>query len=114
MIGLSQPGSWPDPHAVGDLGDDRAADRAMRADVLPGRQRRAGRRRRAGLGLADCAERQRAERGKAAGGEARTAQEAATIETTACLDWESRNKDAAVSFALCPLDQHDGLPHFAG
>ncbi len=102
------------PHAVGDLGDDRAADRAMRADILADRHRCARRRRRASLGLADSTERQSTERGKAAGGEARTAQKAATIKTATCLDREFRNKRAAASFALCPLDQHDGLLHFAG
>ena len=73
------------PHAVRDLGDDRAADRAMGADILPDRHRRAGRRRRAGLGLADAAQRQRAERGEAAGGEPGTAQEVATIKATVGL-----------------------------
>ena len=86
----------------------------MRADVLAGRQRRAGRRRRAGLGLADGAERQSAEGGKAAGRETRAAQKAATINTCACLDREVGGKRGAAGFALGPFDQHVGLLHFAG
>jgi hypothetical protein len=86
----------------------------MRADILADRNRRAGRRRRTGLGFADGTERQSAERGKTAGSETRTPQEGATIKTAACLDRECGSKDAAASFALCPLDQHDGLLHFAG
>ena len=86
-----------DPHAVGDLGDDRAADRAMRADILADRHRRAGRRRRAGLGLADAAERQRAERGEGAGGEAGTAQEVATIDAAGCLAGSAVGQRAAAS-----------------
>src|SRR5262249_58334485 len=46
-------GLLPDPHAVRHFGDDRAADRAMGADVLANGDRGAGLRRRAGLGLAD-------------------------------------------------------------
>jgi hypothetical protein len=86
----------------------------MRADILAGRYRRAGSRRRAGLGLAHGTDRQGAERGKAAGSEARTVQKTAAIKTATCLDRESGNKRATATFALCPLDQHDGLPHFAG
>ena len=65
-----------DPHAVCDLGDHRAADRAMRADVLADGDLRARGRRRAGLRLAHAGERQRAERGETAGDEPRAAQEA--------------------------------------
>ena len=64
--------------------------------------------------LRTAAERQSAERGKAAGSEPRTAQEAATIDTAACLDRESGGKRAAAHLALRPLDQHGRLPHFAG
>src|SRR5262245_38945422 len=45
-------GLLSNPHAVGDLGHDRAADRAVRADVLPDGDLRAGRRRGTRLGLA--------------------------------------------------------------
>jgi len=86
----------------------------MRADILPGRYRRAGSWRRARLGLAHGTDRQSAERGKAAGSEARTMQKTAAIKTATCLDRESGTKRATASFALRPLDQHDGLPHFAG
>ena len=51
-------GLLADPHAVRDLGDHRATDRAMGADVLSGGDGRPGRRRRTGLRLADRAERQ--------------------------------------------------------
>ena len=49
-------------------------------------------RRRAGLGLAHAAERQRAERGERAGREARAAQECAAIEAAARLFGERRGE----------------------
>jgi hypothetical protein len=67
-----------------------------------------------GLGLADGAERESAERSKAAGRETRAAQKAATINTCACLDREVGGKRGAAGFALGPFDQHVGLLHFAG
>ena len=42
----------PDPHAVRDFGEDRTADRAMRANILAPCDRRTRRRRRTGFGLA--------------------------------------------------------------
>jgi hypothetical protein len=86
----------------------------MCADVLASCQRRAGRLRRAGLGLADGAERQSTEGGKAAGRETRATQKAATINTCACLDREVGGKRGAAGFALSPFDEHVGLLHFAG
>src|SRR5262249_57870930 len=59
-----------DPYAVGDLGRNRAADRAMRANVLADRDLRTRHRWGAGAGLAHAAERQRAERRQSARGEA--------------------------------------------
>ncbi len=52
----------------------------MGADAFADRHRGAGRRRRAGLRLADTAERKRAERGQAAGNKTRTAQEGAAVK----------------------------------
>src|SRR6516225_216936 len=60
----------PDPYAVGDLGRNRAADRAMRADALADRDLRSRCRWGAGVGLAHAAERQRAERRQSARREA--------------------------------------------
>src|SRR5258708_40355229 len=90
--------------------DDRAADRAMRADILADRDRGAGRRRWTSLGCANGTERQSTERGKAASGEPRAAQEAATIDAVACLRREHAGKRAAASLTFCPLDQHDRAP----
>src|SRR5262249_34851673 len=59
-----------DPHAVGHMGDDRASDRAMRADILADRDLGAGRRRWTGLRLADSTDRQSSDRGEAARDEA--------------------------------------------
>ncbi len=84
-----------DPHAVRHLGDDRAADRAMGADVLAQLDRGARGRRRPGFSLADAAERQRAERGKTAGSKPRPAQECAAIESAARMGCEHRGERAA-------------------
>src|SRR5207244_3970137 len=74
-----------DPHVVLHLGRHRAADRAMRADVLAGGDRGAGARRRTRLGPAYAAERQGAERRQPRGDEARAAQERAAVEPAARL-----------------------------
>src|SRR6202045_4911812 len=95
------------PYAVGDFGDHSAADRAMRADILASRHRRAGRRRRAGVGLADCPKRERTKRGPTAGSQTGTAQKAAAIESVACFKRKRRNMHAAPGFASCPSDQHE-------
>ena len=78
-----------DPHAVGDLGGDGAADRAMGADALADRHLRAGGRRRSGLGLPHAAERQSAQRRETAGGQSRAAQEGAAIDAMIRLADES-------------------------
>ena len=103
----------PGPHAIGDLGNHRAADRAMRADVLAPRHNSAGRRRRAGLSLADSPDRQGAERGQSASNEAGTAQKAAAIEIAGGRGRECW-KRAAGRLLLCSLDQHQDLLHLAG
>src|SRR5207253_1473683 len=99
-----------DPHAVLHLGGDRAADRAMGADVLARFDRRARLGRRPGLGLAHAAERQRAESRESAGHEARAAQEAAAIERAARLTCERGGQRAAACLAFRPFDQHGRLP----
>ena len=97
-----------DPDAVDDLGRHRAADRAMGADVLSDggavRHHRAGR-----LGLADRRERQRADRGEAADGEARAAQEAAAVERALRLAGEGGGERAAGCLAFRSFDQHERL-----
>ena len=70
-----------DPHAVLHFGDDGAADRAVRADVLAQLRGRADDLR-TGLGLAHAAERQQSKRRGAAGGEAGAAQERAAIKNS--------------------------------
>src|SRR6201999_511692 len=52
----------PDPHAIGDLGDHGASDRAVRADILAGGDGRAGRRWRTGLDPAHAVKREFTER----------------------------------------------------
>src|SRR5207245_157310 len=73
-------GLLANPYAVRNFRHHRAADRAMRADVLADGDLRAGGRRRTCLGLAHARERQCAERGETAGYEAGAAQKSATIE----------------------------------
>ena len=46
---------------------------------------------------------------KAAGREAGTTQECATIDAAICVVLQFRGKRAAASFALCSLDQHGRL-----
>ncbi len=88
-----------DPHAVLDLGDDGAADRAMRADVLA--QDRCPARRGTGrLGLAHGSERQGAERGKTTGCQAGLAQEGAAVDASAGLRCERGSKRAAACMAF--------------
>ncbi len=98
-----------DPHAVRHFGHDRAADRAVGADVLADGHRCAGSRRRPGLGLAHGRERQRAERREAAGDETRPAQEAAAIETAIRWARERGGKRAATDLTFRPPDQHGRL-----
>ena len=102
-------GLLPDPYAVRDLGHDRAADRAVGADVLADGDLRARGRRRAGLRLAHGSERQHAERGEPTADEARPAQESTAIKTA--VGWTlHRGKSAAAGLALRSLDQHGRLP----
>src|SRR5262249_47135350 len=99
-----------EPHAVRDFRDHRAADRAMRADVLTDGDLRARGRRGAGLGPAHARERQCAKRGETAGGEARAAQESAAIETAIGLALQRAGEPAATSLTFRSLDQHGCLP----
>jgi hypothetical protein len=74
-------GLLADPHAIGDFGDHRAADRTMGADILAGGRRRARSRWRTGFRLAHPAERQIAERRESSGREAGALQEGTAIRT---------------------------------
>src|SRR6185436_14792238 len=94
-----------DPHAVGNFGRNRAADRTMRADALVDRHRGALRGRRAGLGPADACDRQRAQCREAAGSRTRAAKKSSAVETSAGFRGEA-GKSAAALFAFGPSDQH--------
>ncbi len=100
-------GLLTDPHAFRHFGNDRAADRAMRADVLADGDRGAGLGRRAGFRLADAGQRQRAERGKTARDEAGAAQERPAIEAGVGLARQRLRKRTAASLTFRSLDQHD-------
>ena len=95
-----------DPYAVGDLTDDRAADRAMSAHVLAAGDLRARRRWGTGLCPAQTCERQCAERREAAGDEAGPAQEAAAVETAVRLALNRGSKRSVAGRALRSFDQH--------
>ena len=103
-----------DPDVVGDFRRYRAADGAMGADTFADGDFCAGRRRRAGLGLAHRAELQHAQRRETAGREAGAAQEGAAVEAAVQLPWQCAGEDAAACMTFRPLDQHGGLLHFAG
>src|SRR4029450_6522619 len=103
-------GLLADPHAVCDFRHDRAADRAMRADVLADRDLRPGWRRRAWLCVAHAAKRQRAKSRETAGDQAGAAQESAAIEAAVALAWQRAGERAATSLTFGSLDQHGCLP----
>src|SRR5262249_39266291 len=103
-------GLLADPHAVRDFRHHRAADRAMRADVLTDGDLRASGRRGAGLGPAHARERQCAKRGETAGGEARADKEGAALETVVGLLLQAVGGPAATSLTFRSLDQHGCLP----
>src|SRR6476620_10683552 len=69
-----------DPYAIGYFRSNRAANGAMRTDVLVNGDRIARRGRWAGLRFAHARERQGSQGGEAGGGKARAAQEGAAIE----------------------------------
>src|SRR5207253_2980814 len=102
------------PDAVGHLGDDRTAHRAVRAHILAPRHGGAGRRWRAGFGLAHGTDRQASERSEATGEEARSAQEAAAIKTDPRFGRKRRPDRAAADLAMCSPDQHDRVPSLRG
>src|SRR5262249_18721745 len=103
-------GLLADPHAVRDLGHDRAADRTMRADVLADGDLRSRRRPGTRLGFAHARGRQRAERSAAGGSEAGAAQEGAAIETAVGLTLQRAGERGATSLTFRSLDQHGCLP----
>src|SRR5260370_2194920 len=72
-----------DPYPVQHFRSHRASDRAMRADALANGRACGERTCRCGFRLADAAERQRAQRGESATGNAGTAQECAAGEAAA-------------------------------
>ena len=99
-------GLLADPYPVRNLGDHRAADRTMGADVLSRGNGCSGRRRRPGLRLAYRAERQIAERPERACREARALQESSAIEIAGCTARRYADNISAVSMTLRLLDQH--------
>ncbi len=106
-------GLLADPHAVLHFGDHGAADRAVRADVLPHFRRRADDLR-AGLGLAHAAERQQPECNGATGRETGAAQERAAIKNArreACGD-ALQTRPACGSFPS--LHQHERVSISSG
>ncbi len=72
----------------------------MGADVLAGRDRRAGGGGGPASALRTVPERHRAERGEAAGSEPGSAQEAATIKATSCFGREVPRQRAAAGLAF--------------
>src|SRR5215831_2744426 len=98
-----------DPDAVGDLGRDGAANRAVSTDALADGNLRTRRRRRSSLGLAHGAEPQGSNGGDTAGGEPGTAQECAAVETAIRCRHLVRERTAA-NVPFFALDQHDCLP----
>ena len=100
-------GLLPDPHAFRHFGDHRAADRAMRADVLADGDRGAGLRRRAGFGPTDARQRQGAKSGETTGDQAGAAQERPAIEAGIGLARQRVRKRTAASLTFRSLDQHD-------
>jgi hypothetical protein len=85
----------------------------MRADILADGDRGAGRHR-GGLGLARAGQRQRAERGQAAGDEAGAAKECTAIKTAVRLVGKRGGKLTVACLAFCSFDQHSSLPYFVG
>src|SRR5258708_5362834 len=103
-----------DPHAVRDFGDHRTADRTIGADILADRHRCTRGSRRAGLGLAYAAERETAERGERARGNAGTLQETAAIQTNARFTRFVAGSFTAITMTLRLPDQQGRLPYRAG
>ena len=107
-MGESQPGSWPiqTPFATSAITvqpTEQCVQTFADGDLRAGR-------RDARFCLAHARERQRAERGETAGGEAGAAQESAAIETTIGVALQCAGERAATSLTVCSLDQHRPLP----
>src|SRR5512132_1501141 len=103
-------GLLADPHAVRDFRHHRAADRAMRADVLADGDLGAGGRRGARLRLAHAPKRERAEGGETTGDQAGATQESAAVEAAVILALQRAGERAATSLTFGSLDQHGCLP----
>src|SRR6185437_11333478 len=98
-----------DPYAVGYFRSNRAANGAMRTDILVDGDRSARCGRRARLRFAHTRERQGSEGCEAACGKPRAAQEGTTIEMLARFSGK-RGERATVLFTFGSLDQHGRLP----
>src|SRR6187399_1196618 len=103
-------GFLTDPHAVLHFGNDRAADRAMRADVLADGDAGAGRHGAGGLGVAHAGKRQSADRRQSACGETGATQEGPAIKTPDRLISKRGGEAAAALLAFCSSDEHGPPP----
>src|SRR4051794_40680694 len=98
-------GLLADPNAVLDLGNDRATDGTVRADILA--QHGIRWLRSSSPGFLHTADGQRAEDGKAACAKAALAQERSPIEGAACLAFECCDKGASAGPPFALFDEHD-------
>ena len=81
----------------------------MRADIFADRHRSARGGRRTRLGLAHVAELHGAERSKATGDKARSAQERTAVDAITRLIGKCGGETTAACLTFCFLDQHGGL-----
>ncbi|MGY3122396.1 hypothetical protein ACVWXQ_006333 [Bradyrhizobium sp. S3.14.4] len=102
-------GLLPDPYAVGDLGDHRATDRAVRADVLAGRDRCADGWRRTGFGLAHAVQRDLTHRGQRASRDSRALQERPPVQFRRCFVGRRIEKPGTLRTTFGLPDQHGSL-----
>ena len=102
-----------DPHAVCDFGNDRAADRAMGAYILAGRNGRAGRRRRTGFRFPHTAERQIAESRQAPAAIPERFRKVRRSEPRWSLP-PAGSGSSANAMTFRPPDQHGCLPYGRG
>src|SRR5262249_42513047 len=103
-------GLLADPHAVRNFGHHRAADPAMRADVLSDGVLLARGRPMTRLRLALARQPQRTECSGTAGDEAGAAQESATIERAIRRALQGAGERTAAGVTFRSLDQHGSLP----
>src|SRR5262249_39293383 len=103
-------GFLTNPYAVGDFGNDRAADRTVGADRLGRSNDGAGRCRRTGFRASHADERQRTQGSQAAGRQARATQKGTAIEAAGQVTSKCCGEVAAARFAFRSLDQHGWPP----